>query len=64
MAVKSVTFFLFIDMSWIDKILKREAVVSEVKTQTAVGADYKENVEWVHTPTKAMKIAAGHLRGM
>ena len=58
MAVKSVTFFLFIDMSWIDKILKREAVVSEVKTQTAVGADYKENVEWVHTPTKAMKIAA------
>lgn len=45
-------------MSWIDRILRREAVVSEVKTQTAVGADYKENVEWVHTPTKAMKIAA------
>ena len=58
MAVKSVTFFLFTDMSWIDKILKREAVVSEVKTKTAVGADYKQNVVYANTPEKAKKIAA------
>ena len=45
-------------MSWIDKILKREAVVSEVKTQTAVGADYKQNVVYANTPEKAKKIAA------
>lgn len=45
-------------MSWIDRILKREAVVAEVRQQTAVGADYKQNVVWANTPTKAMKIAA------
>ena len=58
MAVKSVTFFLFTDMSWIDRILRREAVVAEPKQQAAVGADYKQNVVWANTPTKAMKIAA------
>lgn len=45
-------------MNWIDKLLKREAVVSEVKTQTAVGADYKQNVVYANTPEKAKKIAA------
>ena len=45
-------------MSWIDRILRREAVVAEVRQQTAVGADYKQNVVWANTPTKAMKIAA------
>ena len=45
-------------MSWIDRILKREAAVVEAKTQTAVGADYKQNVVWANTPTRAMKIAA------
>ena len=46
-------------MNWIDRILKRETVVREEKTQrAAVGADYKENVVWAHTESKAMKIAA------
>ena len=45
-------------MNWIDRIFKREAVLTEVKQQTAVGADYKQNVVWANTPTKAMKIAA------
>ena len=46
-------------MNWIDRILKREVAVSEEKTQrAAVGADYKENVVWAHTESKAMKIAA------
>ena len=45
-------------MNWIDRILKREAVVSEEKPKTAVGADYKQNVVWASTPTRAMKIAA------
>lgn len=45
-------------MNWIDRIFKREAVLAEVKQQTAVGADYKQNVVWANTPTKAMKIAA------
>ena len=58
MAVHSVTFFCVIDMSWISKILKREAVVSEVKQTTAVGADYRQNVVWANTETKAKKIAA------
>lgn len=50
--------FLFTDMSWIDKILKREAVVAEPKQQAAVGADYKQNVVWANTDRRAMKIAA------
>lgn len=58
MAVKSVTLFLCVNMKWIDKIFKREAAVVEAKTQTAVGADYKQNVVWANTPTRAMKIAA------
>ena len=45
-------------MSWIDRIFRREAAVVEAKTQTAVGADYKQNVVWANTPTRAMKIAA------
>lgn len=45
-------------MSWIDRFFKREAAVVEAKTQTAVGADYKQNVVWANTPTRAMKIAA------
>jgi HK97 family phage portal protein len=45
-------------MNWIDRIFKREAVLTDVKQQTAVGADYKQNVVWAGTPTKAMKIAA------
>lgn len=45
-------------MNWIDRIFKREAVLTDVKQQTAVGADYKQNVVWASTPTKAMKIAA------
>ena len=45
-------------MSWIDRILRREAVVAEAKQQAAVGADYKQNVVWANTPTRAMKIAA------
>ena len=58
MAVHSVTFFLFTDMSWIGKLLKREAVdVVPVQT-TAVGADYKQNVVWANTETKAKKVAA------
>ena len=45
-------------MSWIGKLLKREAVdVVPVQT-TAVGADYKQNVVWANTETKAKKIAA------
>ena len=58
MAVHSVTFFLFTDMSWIGKLLKREAVdVVPVQT-TAVGADYKQHVVWANTETKAKKVAA------
>lgn len=45
-------------MNWIDRIFKREAVLAEVKQQTAVGADYKQNVVWANTETRAMKIAA------
>lgn len=46
-------------MNWIDRIFKREAVVeAEPKQHTAVGADYKQNVVWANTPTRAMKIAA------
>lgn len=45
-------------MNWIDRILKREAVVSGENTKTAVGVDYKQNVVWANTDTKAMKIAA------
>lgn len=45
-------------MNWIDRFFKREAAVIEVKKQTAVGADYKQNVVWANTPTRAMKIAA------
>lgn len=45
-------------MNWIDRILKREAAVSEDKQKAAVGADYKQNVVWASTPTRAMKIAA------
>ena len=57
MAVKSVTLFYMI-MNWIDRIFRREAVLTEAKQQTAVGADYKQNVVWAGTPTRAMKIAA------
>ena len=45
-------------MSWIGKILRREAVVSGEKTKAAVGVDYKQNVVWANTGDKAMKIAA------
>ena len=45
-------------MNWIDRIFRREAVLTEAKQQTAVGADYKQNVVWANTPTRAMKIAA------
>ena len=45
-------------MNWIDKIFKREAVAVEAQPKTAVGADYKQNVVWANTPTRAMKIAA------
>lgn len=57
MAVNSVTFFYLI-MNWIDRFLKREAATSEDKPKAAVGADYKQNVVWANTPTRAMKIAA------
>lgn len=58
MAVKSVTLFLCVNMNWIDRIFKREAAEAEPKQQAAVGADYKQNVVWAGTPTRAMKIAA------
>ena len=58
MAVKSVTLFLCVIMNWIDRLFKREAAVVEPKQQAAVGADYKQNVVWANTPTRAMKIAA------
>ena len=45
-------------MNWIDRLFRREAVEAEPKQQTAVGADYKQNVVWAGTPTRAMKIAA------
>lgn len=45
-------------MNWIDRIFKREAAEAEPKQQAAVGADYKQNVVWANTPTRAMKIAA------
>lgn len=45
-------------MNWIDRILRREAAEAEPKQQAAVGADYKQNVVWANTPTRAMKIAA------
>lgn len=45
-------------MNWIDRLLKREAAETEPKQQAAVGADYKQNVVWANTPTRAMKIAA------
>lgn len=45
-------------MNWIDRLFRREAAEAEPKKQTAVGADYKQNVVWANTPTKAMKIAA------
>lgn len=45
-------------MSWIDRILRREAVVAEAQPKAAVGADYKQNVVWANTPTRAMKVAA------
>lgn len=58
MAVKSVTLFLCVIMNWIDRFFKREAAVSEEKPKAAVGADYKQNVVWANTPSKAMKVAA------
>ena len=58
MAVKSVTLFLCVNMNWIDRLFKREAAEAEPKQQAAVGADYKQNVVWANTPTRAMKIAA------
>lgn len=59
MAVKSVTLFLcLIMMNWIDRFFKREAAVVEAQPKAAVGADYKQNVVWANTPTRAMKIAA------
>lgn len=58
MAVNSVTLFLCEIMNWIDRIFRREAVVAEATTKTAVGADYKQNVVWANTETRAMKIAA------
>ena len=58
MAVKSVTLFLCVNMNWIDRFFKREAAEAEPKQQAAVGADYKQNVVWANTPTRAMKIAA------
>lgn len=58
MAVKSVTLFLCVNMNWIDRFFKREAASTEPKQQAAVGADYKQNVVWANTPTRAMKIAA------
>ena len=45
-------------MSWIDRIFKREAAVSGQKASAAAGADYKQNVVWANTPTRAMKVAA------
>ena len=45
-------------MSWIDRIFKREAAVSGQKVPAAAGADYKQNVVWPNTPTRAMKVAA------
>lgn len=45
-------------MNWIDRFFKREAAEAEPKQQAAVGADYKQNVVWPNTPTRAMKIAA------
>ena len=54
----TVTLFLCVNMNWIDRFFKREAAVVEAKTQAAVGADYKQNVVWANTPTRAMKIAA------
>ena len=57
MAVKSVTFF-YVIMNWIDRFFRREAAEAEPKQQAAVGADYKQNVVWANTPTRAMKIAA------
>ena len=58
MAVKSVTLFLCVNMNWIDRFFRREAAEVEPKQQAAVGADYKQNVVWANTPTRAMKIAA------
>ena len=58
MAVKSVTLFLCVNMNWIDRFFRREAAEVEPKQQAAVGADYKQNVVWAGTPTRAMKIAA------
>ena len=58
MAVKAVTLFLCVNMNWIDKLFRREAAEAEPKQQAAVGADYKQNVVWANTPTRAMKIAA------
>ena len=58
MAVKSVTLFLCVIMFWKNRLFKREAVEVSTNKQTAVGADYKQNVVWANTPTKAMKIAA------
>mgnify|MGYP003289541504 CR=1 FL=1 len=45
-------------MNWIDRFFKREAAEAEPKKKAAVGADYKQNVVWANTPTRAMKIAA------
>ena len=45
-------------MNWIDRLFKREAAVVEAQPKAAVGADYKQNVVWANTPTRAMKIAA------
>ena len=45
-------------MNWIYRFFKREAAEAEPKQQAAVGADYKQNVVWANTPTRAMKIAA------
>ena len=46
------------NLNWIDRFFKREAAEAEPKQQAAVGADYKQNVVWANTPTRAMKIAA------
>lgn len=45
-------------MNWIDRFFKREAAEAEPKQTAAIGADYKQNVVWANTPTRAMKIAA------
>lgn len=45
-------------MNWFERIFKREVAVSGKGSSVAAGADYKQNVVWANTPTRAMKIAA------